>query len=218
IPVSWNDNNFALTFKFLQYLRDHDFDRQSIWPHEGEKSTGQKKLKICQKIAEAFFSDISPYKDHMNKEAYGKSIYNKIRSLEKEAKGYTVNPGTGAGVEDPEKAKNIRDEIKQKIPYVDELCDLVKGRTEIFASVSMSANDEVDLSVLDASNNAWPPEALSQDEEESDASTPLFANSYQWSNTSSISTPTSNLTKRSVSSSESTHNIDTPTPAKERSF
>ncbi|KAK9485382.1 hypothetical protein V1527DRAFT_513160 [Lipomyces starkeyi] len=75
IPVSWNDNNFALTFKFLQYLRDHDFDRQSIWPPEGEKSTGQKKLKICQKIAEAFFSDMSPYKDHMNKEAYESLIY-----------------------------------------------------------------------------------------------------------------------------------------------
>ncbi|KAK9311088.1 hypothetical protein V1524DRAFT_443615 [Lipomyces starkeyi] len=108
IPVSWNDNNFALTFKFLQFLRDHDFDRQSIWPHEGEKSTGKRKVKVCQKIAEAFFSDVSPYRDHMNKEAYGKSIYNKIRSLQKEARGCTVNPGTGAGVEDPKKAKNIR--------------------------------------------------------------------------------------------------------------
>ncbi|KAK9481951.1 hypothetical protein V1527DRAFT_61945 [Lipomyces starkeyi] len=203
IPVSWNENNFALTFKFLQYLRDHDFDRQSIWPHEGEKSTGQKKVKVCQKIAEQFFSDISPYKDHMNKEAYGKAVYNKIRSLEKEARSGTVNPGTGAGVEDYEKAKNIRDEIRLKIPYVDELCDLVRGRTEIIATVGMCAIDEVDLSVIDAYDDG--PiiyEDFSQYEED-------FEGSTRKKSTSSISTPTA-TSKRSLSSLESTPSSERP--------
>ncbi|KAK9371225.1 hypothetical protein V1509DRAFT_9022 [Lipomyces kononenkoae] len=188
--LNWQEDNFALTWAFVNYLHEHDLARRAVLPQPGDGTVGTSKLAIFKEIAKAVtnMESESNYStapaDNRTTErnacstersehlvnntvilSYRNAFKNRLASLLKEKTTITNDIfGTGAGVSRPEDLEplhaNIWAEKREACPYYFELVQLINNHDTVVDGMA-TPGMPIDISVFESPSDS--PSSTSTD-------------------------------------------------------
>ncbi|KAK9364481.1 hypothetical protein V1509DRAFT_643639 [Lipomyces kononenkoae] len=175
LTITINEDNFALTWAFINYLHEHDRARRArraVLPQPGDATVGTSKLAIFKEIAKAVLSEFPQYSEHLDNNtvilSYRNAFKNRLASLLKEKTTITNDIfGTGAGVSKPEDLEplhaNIWAEKREACPYYFELVQLINNRDTVVLDGMATPGMPIDISVFESPSDS--PSSTSTDSE-----------------------------------------------------